>query len=777
MWILLLIPALGVRSAEPPASVAQARAWVGARHGTASAQRLEVRGDHPVGRGARIVHVRDSIAGLPVFDSDTRLLVKADGTVTPLESARVPVTGTPAAPPFRRPENKVKAIAAEAAGVRQAGATLLERGLRAEAGVVAATWDVQVAEADGTHHWHLRIDDKTGRVLSMTDWARECHFHASLPPGTSVDDSPPTLLACPADADASPFGWNDLDGIAGADDTTTRGVNVQAQEDEDGNDSGGTRPDGGPLLDFNFPFAASQPPAGNRDFTIVQAFVLHNRLHDILYHHGFAPEDGNHQQVNYGRGGLAGDPVIVDVHDGAGSNNAITVSPPDGQPGRLNFYLFTRAHQVAVSHPAGIAPLAATGASFGAALPPGGLAGEVVLAVDASDAAGTSTNDVCSTVLNPGAVAGKIALVDRGTCTFLTKVKNAQDAGAVAVIVANNSANTLVPMMGRDDAIHIPAVFVGLSDGNRLKSALSTGIVEAVLSGGPFVDGALDHTLAIHEHAHLLTQRLTGGPANADVLTQTQGAGMSEGWSDWYGLVLTARSSDTAVQPRPVGAYANGDAATGIRSVAYSTDMNVDPLLYSNIRALTRRHDIGEVWCTVLWDFYWEMVASQGFSGDFIRGDAGNQRALRIVTEALKLQPSQPTFLQGRDALLLADQLLYDGENACRIWKAFARRGMGGDALDGGSSASNQVTDGFQIPPLCAVAEPVVAGFHWEPPYLRIEWDAVTGGVYRVQGAMSLSGPWSGVGLPVTSDVSRASILLSPTNTFQHLRVRLEDVP
>jgi extracellular elastinolytic metalloproteinase len=677
--------------------------------------------------------MRDSISGLPVYDSDLRLLVKADGTVTPLEETGVPVTGRPVVPRFRRPDKELLAIAVEAAGVRRAAQTRLERGLRVEAGGLAATWDVQAAEGDGTHHWHLRIDDASGRVLSITDWARECRFHASLPPGTSVDDTPPTLLACPADADASPFGWNDLDGIPGADDTTTRGVNVQAQEDEDGNDSGGARVDGGPGLDFNFPFTPG-PPAANREFTIAQGFALHNRLHDVLYHYGFGPADGNHQQNNYGRGGVAGDPVLVDIHDGAGTNNAIAISPPDGQPGRLNFYVFSRPQQVAVTRPAGIGTLAASGASFGAALPPGGLAGEVALAADAGDAEGPATNDVCSVVVNPADIAGKIALVDRGVCTFITKVKNAQAAGAIAVIVANHTANALVSMLGADPSIHIPAVFVGLSDGNRLKSALSTGAVEVVLSGSPFVDGALDHTLAIHEHAHLLTQRLTGGPANADVLSQTQGAGMSEGWSDWYALVLTARATDTAAQPRPVGAYANGNAATGFRSVAYSTDMGVNPLTYASIRTLSRRHDIGEVWCSVLWDFHWQMVASQGFSPDFIRGDAGNQRALRLVTEALKLQPSQPTFLQGRDALLLADQLLYDGENACRIWKAFARRGMGVDALDGGASTSNLVTDGFQLPPVCAAAEPVVAELHAEPPHLRLEWDAVTGGVYRVQG-------------------------------------------
>ena len=74
-------------------------------------------------------------------------------------------------------------------------------------------------------------------------------------------------------------------------------------------------------------------------------------------------------------------------------------------------------------------------------------------------------------------------------------------------------------------------------------------------------------------------------------------------------------------------------------------------------------------------------------------------------------------------------------------------------------------------------AEPLVAEIRAEPPNLLLEWDAVTGGVYHVQGAGSLSGPWSALGPPVTSTVSRASALLAPTNAFQHLRVRLDAVP
>ncbi len=56
---------------------------------------------------------------------------------------------------------------------------------------------------------------------------------------------------------------------------------------------------------------------------------------------------------------------------------------------------------------------------------------------------GSSVGDGCTAITNAAAVAGRIALIDRGTCTFVVKAKNAQDAGAVAVVIANNQSGGL----------------------------------------------------------------------------------------------------------------------------------------------------------------------------------------------------------------------------------------------------------------------------------------------------------------------------------------------
>ncbi len=115
--------------------------------------------------------------------------------------------------------------------------------------------------------------------------------------------------------------------------------------------------------------------------------------------------------------------------------------------------------------------LAVGDASFGAPLTSAGITGDVVLALDAADAAGLSTTDGCSAILND--VNGKIALIDRGTCGFIVKVKNAQNAGAKAVLIGDNVLS-LPPagLGGVDPTITITSVRISLPDATAIKNSL-----------------------------------------------------------------------------------------------------------------------------------------------------------------------------------------------------------------------------------------------------------------------------------------------------------------
>lgn len=156
--------------------------------------------------------------------------------------------------------------------------------------------------------------------------------------------------------------------------------------------------------------------------------------------------------------------------------------------------------RLVVNSPAAIAGTYAVGtADFGPALTASGLTGDVVLGVDSG---GGGLTDACAPISN--AVAGKLALVDRGVCAFTIKVKNAQNAGAIGVLVADNVAAPVTGLGGADATITIPSVRIALATGNVIKAALAGNTVNATLgvdtnvrAGADAQDRALMYTPAV----------------------------------------------------------------------------------------------------------------------------------------------------------------------------------------------------------------------------------------------------------------------------------------
>jgi len=133
---------------------------------------------------------------------------------------------------------------------------------------------------------------------------------------------------------------------------------------------------------------------------------------------------------------------------------------------------------VTVSSPPSIAGTMAVGvASFGPQFSSPGVSGTLVAATDPADTNGPSTTDGCSPFTNAADVAGKIALIDRGTCLFVIKVKNAQNAGAIGVLVADNAAGAPPAGLGGSDAtITIPSGRITMADGASLRAQLAAGV-------------------------------------------------------------------------------------------------------------------------------------------------------------------------------------------------------------------------------------------------------------------------------------------------------------
>jgi len=214
----------------------------------------------------------------------------------------------------------------------------------------------------------------------------------------------------------------------------------------------------------------------------------------------------------------------------------------------------------------------------------------------------------------------------------------------------------------------------------------------------PYRDGDLESGIIIHEYAHGLSNRLTGGPANVACLQTAEAGGMGEGWGDFLATAFHQRSTYKDSDAFPMGAYSYNNPR-GIRNYPYSTDFKIDPetYVYINSANYSGVHAKGEVWAGILWQVYWNFVNTQGFTANLDDGVAGNTRILRLVVLGLKIQPCNPTFVDARNAILTADETLYGGQNACILWQGFAKRGLGVNAVAG----APRVKEDFTVPIAC----------------------------------------------------------------------------
>lgn len=439
------------------------------------------------------------------------------------------------------------------------------------------SWKLNVQTPDGLHWYDASVSAEDGDVLIVSDWVANATYNVFEAPKQSPYDGPRTLAVDPQDATASPFGWHDDDGVAGAEYTVTQGNNVFAYTDTDNDNvpDANSAPDGGAGLVFDFTFNPAVEPDQYRPAAVTNLFYWNNFTHDVLYQYGFDEPSGNFQENNYGNGGAGGDFVHAQAQDGADlgtRNNANFGTPPDGSNPRMQMYLFS------------------------------------------------------------------LTTPERGS--------------------------------------------------------------------------SMDAEIIVHEYGHGVSNRLTGGPGNSGALSNIQSRGMGEGWSDILSLLLTQEATDSANAGRGVGTYALGQAITGpgVRTQRYSYDFAINNHTFADIIGAGSVHFIGENWATVLWDLNWALIDGNsldanlqtpglGFDPDIYNGTGGNNFAMQLIMDGMKLQPANPSLLDARDAILAADVALTGGLYQDTIWRVFARRGMGYSADDGGGSATTNVTEAFDLPP------------------------------------------------------------------------------
>jgi hypothetical protein len=222
--------------------------------------------------------------------------------------------------------------------------------------------------------------------------------------------------------------------------------------------------------------------------------------------------------------------------------------------------------------------------------------------------------------------------------------------------------------------------------------------------GDPFLDsnGGDEADIVYHEYTHGLSNRLVVDAMGDSTLGNVQAGSMGEAWSDWYAMDFLVNEGFQKDSKAPgevrIGGYTGIgqdlfrtqplDCPVGTTSPACPGGAETAPGGYTygdfgKVIGQPEVHADGEIWSETLWD---------------LRGALGSKLSESLITRAMELSPSNPSYLDERNAILMADQVVNHGKAHNTIWKVFAHRGMGyfAGATDGDDT--NPVED-FSLPP------------------------------------------------------------------------------
>jgi hypothetical protein len=256
-----------------------------------------------------------------------------------------------------------------------------------------------------------------------------------------------------------------------------------------------------------------------------------------------------------------------------------------------------------------------------------------------------------------------------------------------------------------------------------------TAKLQMFLWTGPTPDrsGGLDRDIVVHELTHGLSNRLH---ANATGLTSNMSQGMGEGWSDFYARALFATADEPVDGIYTMSGWAThlADAGYtdnyyyGIRRFPYAVKTAVggpmnrphNPLTFADIDStqadltdgayppnmrfsgpvVDQVHNIGQVWAMMLFEVRARFIARLGFA-------EGNRRILQYVTDGMKANSTNPTFIDARNSILTIARAAGTPADVADIWAGFAARGLGVLASienPGTGPNSTRVTENFNVP-------------------------------------------------------------------------------
>jgi hypothetical protein len=270
--------------------------------------------------------------------------------------------------------------------------------------------------------------------------------------------------------------------------------------------------------------------------------------------------------------------------------------------------------------------------------------------------------------------------------------------------------------------------------------------------GRPGVFGGGDAVVVLHEYTHGLSNRLVvDGDGNSTLILRESKA-MGEGWSDWYALDYVVAHGFQTDDPATPGGVRGGPLLSAVRTqpidCPVATDSPACPgtptagpggYTFADYGRLLPRgpsaHDDGEIWSETLWD---------------LRRAVGPSRARTLITRAMQLSASRPSFLDMRNAIVTADRTLFVNADVDTIWGVFAQRGMGWFASVANADDVTPIADDATPP----ASTGTLAG------RITLDGAPVAGAQVRVDG-----------GLATTTDADGRYTLALPSGTYPRVFV------
>jgi large repetitive protein len=781
---------------------------------------------------ATVVTLAQQVDGVVVDQGELRVLMHPDGSLAAVSGSLVPAIARPrfvSSPPealdraLDQQHGALRARPAIADRGTAAGWHNLEvasdprlrvtdararRVIASDGGAMAEAWEVEVfgdAAPDPLTDPSLPrpsarrylIADASGKIISDSDLTQNDAFVYRVfaetagvrrpidspltdfsPHPTGVPDGSTPTLGVASNLVVMDAFNQPVDEWLPDDATTTSGNNAVAFSDLDDTGTfttGDVRPEVRAGRVLNYLYDTSIDPLATPDQLkagVVNTFFLVNWLHDWWYDSGFTEATGTGQVDNYGRGGVAGDPLIVSAQAGASRglrDNATMSTPADGRSPRMRIFVFTTTTQTALTTSTGGVR------TEGVSAPPHvfELTGTVAVGDDGVAPAG----DGCQP--HVADLTGKIALITfSGLCGSAATVNNAKAAGAIGVILADSVNEDPRPFAG-SAAANLPTLAIGKTDGQALAAAVAAGAVTVSLTSAQFGverDGDLDNGVSGHEWGHYLHHRL------AVCNRGQQCGGMSEGWGDFTWLLTQIRDGDDRNGTYAQGSYADFDGTPNsgyfsIRRFPYSSDRAKNALSFRHIaddvalptgmptrpssRPNSEVHNAGEVWASMLFEAFQLLIDEHGIA-------IARRRMTDYAAAGLMLTPPEATFTEGRDAILAAASAL-DSDDLLLLAAAFAGRGAGSCAI----APTNAVRTNIGVVESGTLAGKLeVGGLSLTDDGAASDRDGVLepgeSGLLRV--TVANGGPLAGEDVRVTATTTNAGVRIGAPITLPELR-------